>query len=95
MAFWYTAVDAVFFLATILFLKDTETPMKGGAGVGHSPKRLVHRTISLDDMKLVKNALNLTINDVVMGIAQAGFSRYLNRRYGLSPYSLLINYSLL
>ncbi|KAF3639106.1 putative GDSL esterase/lipase-like [Capsicum annuum] len=82
MVFWYTVVDAVMFLATILFLKDTETPMKGGAGVGHTPKRLVHRTISLDDMKIVKNALNLTINDVVMGIAQAGFSRYLNRRYG-------------
>ncbi|KAK4350955.1 hypothetical protein RND71_030268 [Anisodus tanguticus] len=82
MVFWYTAVDAVLFLATILFLKDTETPMKGGAGVGHNPRRLVHRTISLDDMKIVKNALNLTINDVVMGITQAGFSRYLNRRYG-------------
>ncbi|KAM3319819.1 hypothetical protein P3S67_007019 [Capsicum chacoense] len=82
MLFWNTIVDVVMFLATIMFLKDTDTPMKGGAGVGDSPKRLVHRTISLDDMKLVKNALNLTINDVVMGMAQAGFSRYLNRRYG-------------
>ncbi|XP_060203856.1 wax ester synthase/diacylglycerol acyltransferase 11-like isoform X2 [Lycium barbarum] len=82
MVFWNTAVDAVLFLATILFLNDTETPMKGGAGVEHNPKRLVHRTISLDDMKIVKNALNLTINDVVMGITQAGLSRYLNRRYG-------------
>ncbi|XP_055827791.1 wax ester synthase/diacylglycerol acyltransferase 11-like isoform X1 [Solanum dulcamara] len=82
MVFWYTAVDAVLFLATVLFLKDTETPMKGGAGVEHSPKRLVHVTISLDDMKIVKNALSMTINDVVMGMAQAGFSRYLNRRYG-------------
>ncbi|XP_049395504.1 wax ester synthase/diacylglycerol acyltransferase 6-like isoform X2 [Solanum stenotomum] len=63
-------------------IPDTETPMKGGVGVEHSPKRLVHTTVSLDDMKIVKNALNLTINDVVMGMAQAGFSRYLNRRYG-------------
>ncbi|KAH0686719.1 hypothetical protein KY284_017272 [Solanum tuberosum] len=60
----------------------SKTPMKGGVGVEHSPKRLVHTTVSLDDMKIVKNALNLTINDVVMGMAQAGFSRYLNRRYG-------------
>ncbi|KAH0703011.1 O-acyltransferase WSD1-like [Solanum tuberosum] len=82
MVFWYTIVDVVLFLATILFLKDTETPMKGGVGVEHSPKRLVHTVVSLDDMKIVKNALNLTINDVVMGMAQAGFSRYLNRRYG-------------
>lgn len=59
MVFWYTIVDVVLFLATILFLKDTETPMKGGVGVEHSPKRLVHTTVSLDDMKIVKNALNL------------------------------------
>lgn len=31
-----------------------------------------------------------TINDVVMGIAQAGISRYLNRRYGMFFRSLLI-----
>ncbi|MCE3051404.1 hypothetical protein HAX54_049738, partial [Datura stramonium] len=65
MVFWNTAVDAVLFLATILFLKDTETPMKGGAGVGHNPKRLVHRTISLDDMKLVKNALNMALAEMM------------------------------
>ncbi|XP_055827482.1 wax ester synthase/diacylglycerol acyltransferase 11-like [Solanum dulcamara] len=82
MLFWNTIVDAILFLATIWFLKDTETPMKGGDGVMHSRKRLVHRTISLDDIKIVKKALNLTINDVMMGMAQAGFSRYLNRRYG-------------
>jgi len=112
-----TMVDVMMFMATALFLKDTKTPVKGGQGVAFTPRRVVYRMVSLDDMKLVKNAmdavswslpLNLTIvhifiscslssnsaaklplllyiqtiNDVALGITQAGLSRYLNRRYG-------------
>ncbi|KAL6320350.1 hypothetical protein AAG906_007047 [Vitis piasezkii] len=51
-------------------------------GVELSPKWFVHRTISLDDIKLVKNAMDMTINDVILGVTQAGLSRYLNRQYG-------------
>ncbi|EEF36861.1 hypothetical protein RCOM_0741520 [Ricinus communis] len=40
-------------------------------------------TISLDDVKQVKNAMGTTINDVMMGVAQAGFSQYLNRKIAL------------
>lgn len=76
-----TLVDLGWFMATIFFLKDTKTPLKGGPGVGQNPKRLVHRTVSLNDIKIVKNALNMTINDVVFGITEAGLSRYLNREY--------------
>ncbi|XP_059634371.1 wax ester synthase/diacylglycerol acyltransferase 11-like [Cornus florida] len=64
------------------FLKDTETPLKGPLGVGSNPRRFVHRILSLDDIKLVKNSINTTINDVVVGVTQAALSRYLNRRYG-------------
>ncbi|KAK5818923.1 hypothetical protein PVK06_023873 [Gossypium arboreum] len=39
-------------------------------------------TVSLDDIKLVKNAMNTTINDVALGITQAGLSRYINKIYG-------------
>ncbi|CBI40536.3 unnamed protein product, partial [Vitis vinifera] len=52
---------------------------KGG---GHVPRRFVYRTVSLDDIKLIKNGMKTTINDVVMGVSLAGLSRYLNRRYG-------------
>ncbi|CAK7324167.1 unnamed protein product [Dovyalis caffra] len=79
---WNTLVDLILFAATMLFLKDTKTPLKGASGVGLKPKRFVHRTVSLDDIKLVKNAMNMTINDVIMGVTQAGLSRYLNRKYG-------------
>ncbi|KAJ9145856.1 hypothetical protein P3X46_028188 [Hevea brasiliensis] len=79
---WNTVVDVVIFLATILFLKDTKTRLKGASPVGSTARRFVHRTISLDDVKLVKNAMGSTVNDVMMAITQAGLSCYLNRKYG-------------
>ncbi|XP_019189003.1 PREDICTED: O-acyltransferase WSD1-like [Ipomoea nil] len=78
-----TLVDITLFLATILFLKDTNTPLKAKNGDAFNPRRLVHRIVNLDDVKLVKNAMNVTINDVMMGMLQAGLSRYLNRKYGI------------
>ncbi|KFK25517.1 hypothetical protein AALP_AA8G125200 [Arabis alpina] len=60
---------------------DTKTPLKGGADVGSNPKRFYHRIVSLDDIKLIKNAMNMTINDVLLGVTQASLSRYLNRLY--------------
>ncbi|CAK9152042.1 unnamed protein product [Ilex paraguariensis] len=82
MMVWNTIVDVVMFVLTALFLKDTKTPLKGPPGVENNPRRIVHRTVSLDDVKLVKRAMNITINDVVLGVTEAGISKYLNRRYG-------------
>ncbi|XP_044503797.1 wax ester synthase/diacylglycerol acyltransferase 11-like isoform X3 [Mangifera indica] len=75
-------VDVLMFTATALFLKDTENPLKGPPGLEFTPRRFVHRTVSLDDFKLVKNEMNTTINDVALGITQAGLSRFMNRIYG-------------
>ncbi|KAM3378520.1 wax ester synthase/diacylglycerol acyltransferase 11 [Capsicum galapagoense] len=80
--FWNTIVDVLMFLATTMFLKDTNTPIKGRPGSEFNPRRFVHRVLSLDDMKLVKKALNMTINEVALGVTQAGLSVYLNRRFG-------------
>ncbi|KAJ0086876.1 hypothetical protein Patl1_07738 [Pistacia atlantica] len=72
--FWNTLVDVIMFLATALMLiKDTKTPLKGPLGVGSSTRRFVHRSVSLDDIKLIKNSTRT-----------AGLSRYLNRKYGES-----------
>lgn len=55
----YTLVDGVMFLATLTFLKDAETPIKANAGgVKLTCKRFVHRIVNLDDVKLVKTAMN-------------------------------------
>ncbi|CAL8123720.1 unnamed protein product [Prunus armeniaca] len=80
--FWNTFVDVFMFMLTALCLEDTKTPLKGPPGSEFNPRRFVYQTLSLDDMKLIKNAMNLTINDVALGVTQAGLSRYLNRRYG-------------
>uniref|UniRef100_A0A7N0UFV7 Diacylglycerol O-acyltransferase n=1 Tax=Kalanchoe fedtschenkoi TaxID=63787 RepID=A0A7N0UFV7_KALFE len=79
---WNTLIDVLVFLATALFLKDTDNPLSAPADVGDTPKRIVHRRVSLDDIKLITKATKTTVNDVVMGVTEAGLSRYLNRRYG-------------
>ncbi|CAH1432771.1 unnamed protein product [Lactuca virosa] len=61
--------------------QDTKTPMKGSEGVEQRPRRFVIRSVSLDDIKFVKRAMNATLNDVVLGATQAGLYRYLHRRY--------------
>lgn len=55
---WNTLIAVFMFVLTALFLKDTHTPLKGPPGVGLGPRRFVRRTISLQDFKLVKNALD-------------------------------------
>lgn len=88
MAVWWavrlscnTVVDFIMFLVTSLFLKDTATPLKGRPGVEFTPRKIIYKIVDLDDFKLIKNAMDATINDVALGITQAGLSRYLNRAY--------------
>ncbi|XP_012570634.1 wax ester synthase/diacylglycerol acyltransferase 11-like isoform X2 [Cicer arietinum] len=78
---WNTMVDVFMLVLTILFFKDTHTPLKGAHGVELNTKRFVYRTVSLDDIKLVKDGMKTTINDVLLGLTQAGLTRYLNREY--------------
>lgn len=54
-----TIVDCVMFLATIVFLRDGETPIKAAGGSALSYKRFVHRIVSFDDVKLVKTVMNM------------------------------------
>jgi len=54
---WHTFVDVVFFTATSAFLRDSKTPIQVVEGVEFHQKRIVHRTLSLDDVKVVKNAV--------------------------------------
>ncbi|KAK1414002.1 hypothetical protein QVD17_29739 [Tagetes erecta] len=79
--FWNSFVAMMMFVFTVLFLKDTDTPLKGSVGVENRPRRFVRKNVNLDDIMAVKNAMNVTLNDVVLGVTQAGLSRYLNRRY--------------
>ncbi|XP_028068688.1 O-acyltransferase WSD1-like [Camellia sinensis] len=79
---WNTIIGVLLYVATSLFLKDTETPIKASKRVEKNGRRIIVRNVNLDDVKLIKNAMNVTINDVVLGVSEAGLTKYLNRRYG-------------
>jgi hypothetical protein len=70
-----------YFLATVLWLKDSDTVIKGSAGVEQQPKLLVLTELNMEDMKFVKNTVGGTINDVLLGMIGASLRRYLQGRY--------------
>ncbi|XP_019240057.1 PREDICTED: O-acyltransferase WSD1-like isoform X5 [Nicotiana attenuata] len=77
-----TIVDVSMFVATALFLKDSQSPFTVPQGLKTSTRmRFVYRTVSLDDIKFIKNLTNSTVNDVILGITQAALSRYVHRKY--------------
>nr|XP_016462017.1 PREDICTED: O-acyltransferase WSD1-like [Nicotiana tabacum] len=77
-----TVVDVLLFVATALFLKDSQSPFTVAQGFKSSTRRrFIYRTVSLNDIKFIKNLTNSTVNDVIMGITQAALSRYIHRRY--------------
>uniref|UniRef100_M0ZGI4 diacylglycerol O-acyltransferase n=1 Tax=Solanum tuberosum TaxID=4113 RepID=M0ZGI4_SOLTU len=56
-----TVVDVLLFIATALFLKDSQSPFTVAKGFNkkHSTgQRFIYRTVSLDDIKFIKNATN-------------------------------------
>ncbi|KAF3631075.1 putative clustered mitochondria protein -like protein isoform X1 [Capsicum annuum] len=74
-----TVMDVLLIAATMLVLKDSQSPFT----IAHKSnrQRFIYRTVSLDDIKFIKNTTNVTINDVILGITQAAFSRYIDRNY--------------
>ncbi|KAF7030931.1 hypothetical protein CFC21_042361 [Triticum aestivum] len=62
---WHTVVDVVGFFATILFLKDPHTLFKRVNHAETQRKRIVHRRLSLDDVKFVKNAMKCACVDMI------------------------------
>ncbi|PIN27131.1 Long-chain-alcohol O-fatty-acyltransferase [Handroanthus impetiginosus] len=64
---WTTFLIVFYTLIDCTFIKGSSQEL--------SSKRFVHRIISLDDVKLVKNAMNVSINDVILGVTEAGLSQ--------------------
>ncbi|KAL0701533.1 hypothetical protein Bca4012_057655 [Brassica carinata] len=71
-------------LSFLSWLWNAATRLMGKPGVTN---KFIHQIISLNDVKIVKNAMNMTINDVLLGMVQAGLSRYLHQRYDLETTS--------
>uniref|UniRef100_A0A1J3HZU8 O-acyltransferase WSD1 n=3 Tax=Noccaea caerulescens TaxID=107243 RepID=A0A1J3HZU8_NOCCA len=86
--FWFmirvtftTLIEFSKLMLTICFLRDTKTPLMGNPEDGIQSWKVIHRVISFDDVKLVKNTMNVKVNDVLLGMTQAGLSRYLSKKY--------------
>ncbi|XP_013664165.1 wax ester synthase/diacylglycerol acyltransferase 3 isoform X3 [Brassica napus] len=86
--FWYMIrfifinfVEVFKFVLTLCFLRDTKSDLSSEFMDGIQPKKVIHRIINFDDVKLVKNIMQMKVNDVLLGMTQAGLSRYLSRKY--------------
>lgn len=77
---WCTVLDLVQFVTTFLWMKDSKM-LRGPPGVIHHPKALAHVTVDLEDITIVRKAIDGTVNDVVTGMLSAGFVRYFDRLY--------------
>ncbi|CAN8284834.1 unnamed protein product [Cochlearia groenlandica] len=86
--FWFmirvifnTTIEIFKFVITICYMRDTKTPLMGKLGDEIKSRKVIHQIISFDDVKFVKNTMNMKVNDVLLGMTQAGISRYLGRKY--------------
>ncbi|XP_024378327.1 wax ester synthase/diacylglycerol acyltransferase 11 [Physcomitrium patens] len=79
--FWNTLVGIFLFTSTAIWLKDSDSVIKGHFGVEKEKKKLVYQSIDMTDMSIVKNAVNGTINDVLMGMVSESVRLYLEDRY--------------
>ncbi|XP_044401704.1 wax ester synthase/diacylglycerol acyltransferase 11-like [Triticum aestivum] len=88
---WNTMVDVASFAATIVFLRDPPTLFRRADDhvMSNPRRRFVHRSLSLGDVKLIKNAMNCTVNDVLVGATSAALSRYYFRKSGSSKTNKL------
>lgn len=59
MVLWNSIVGVVMMLLTALFLKDTDTPLKRSPPDEYMSRRFMLRSVSLDDIKMVKKAMNV------------------------------------
>lgn len=57
-AVWWNVVYIVEFVMRSLWVKDEKTGISGGAGVELWPRKAATASFKLDDMKVVKNAVN-------------------------------------
>lgn len=53
---WNTIVDVILFFITIWFLSDTKNPLTADKKVGRNPKRVVYRSVDMEDIKCIKSA---------------------------------------
>ncbi|PON51361.1 O-acyltransferase WSD1, C-terminal [Parasponia andersonii] len=79
--FWNTFVDVMMFMVMALFLiKDTKNPIKHrpGSEYNGTARRIVFRVVSFDDMKMVKNAINAALTDMMEKNTKAKWGNWIS-----------------
>ncbi|XP_057821672.2 wax ester synthase/diacylglycerol acyltransferase 7 isoform X1 [Cryptomeria japonica] len=76
---WLTFLCVYDYMIVLLWNGD-QNLLKEASRAKISSKRLAHVTLNIEDICLVKKAVNGTLNDVIMGALSAGFVRYMSRR---------------
>ncbi|XP_059074142.1 wax ester synthase/diacylglycerol acyltransferase 5 isoform X2 [Cryptomeria japonica] len=79
LGLWLTFLSLLNYGATLLWKRD-KTLWREENREKIGPKRLAHITFSIEDICLVRKAINGTLNDVIMGALSAGLVRYMSRR---------------
>ncbi|GLJ14175.1 hypothetical protein SUGI_0227500 [Cryptomeria japonica] len=79
LGLWLTFLSMLQYGATLVWKQDRNLLTEENRAK-ISKKRLAHVTLSIEDICLVKNAVNGTLNDVIMGALSAGLLRYMSRR---------------
>nr|GMD25013.1 O-acyltransferase WSD1-like [Ipomoea batatas] len=83
---WNSLVDVFMFVATALFFKDTNTPIKAMPASHFNPRRVVYRTVSLDDFKLIKNAMNMELGEMMEKESEAKWGNCIG--YVILPFRI-------
>ncbi|CAM0901860.1 unnamed protein product [Alopecurus aequalis] len=64
-----------------IYQRPPRPPLSSDYGSeSHRRKRFVHRSLNLDDVKLIKTVMNCTINDALVGVTSAALSQYYFRK---------------
>ncbi|KAL3687607.1 hypothetical protein R1sor_013916 [Riccia sorocarpa] len=77
---WYSLTEIGKFIATLIWVKDSETPIKGSQGCERLPKTYRFLNVELEDLRSVSKAVGGTMNDVFMAMAARGLKRYMEYR---------------
>eukprot|EP01018_Ginkgo_biloba_P036641 Gb_29043 [translate_table: standard] len=79
-AFWFTFITVLNYLATLLWKKNSSC-LKAVSLGKICAMRVANVGLSMNDIGLLRKAVDGTVNDVMMGVLSAGIVRYLSRRY--------------
>ncbi|XP_010428071.1 PREDICTED: O-acyltransferase WSD1-like [Camelina sativa] len=84
---FHTCVEVIKSMVFICCARGASAHIIAKPGATLSTNKFIHQIIKLDDVKMVKNAMNMTVNDVLFGMVQAGLFQYLNQRFDLQTSS--------